>query len=94
VATRGDAHHRGIVGELVVDDDVRWRLARAASFETIQDVRQLAEPQLGGSTAAERVLREADCRLGFGSHRSHRSSSLGLRWNARASVVQIFKRLL
>jgi hypothetical protein len=34
----------------------------------IQDVGQLTEPELGGSTTAARVLRQTDGRFGFGRH--------------------------
>jgi hypothetical protein len=36
-----------------------------------EDLGQLAEPQLGGSTTAARVLREANGGACFGRHRRH-----------------------
>jgi hypothetical protein len=49
----------------VIDDDVG---ARAPRREVRQDLGQLTEPQLGGSTTAPRVLRQADRGSGFGRH--------------------------
>jgi hypothetical protein len=44
-------------------------------LETIQDMGQLAEPELTGSTTTARVLHEADGGLGFGGHHEDRSRS-------------------
>jgi hypothetical protein len=49
----------------VVDEDVG---ARTAAREVRQDLGQLTEPQLGRSTTAPRVLRQADRGAGFGRH--------------------------
>jgi hypothetical protein len=51
----------------MIHDDVLPRTARGAA-QVIEDVRQLAEPELGGSTTAARVLGEADGGPGFGGH--------------------------
>jgi len=53
----------------VIDHDIRT-LAAGAAAQTIEDVCQLAEPELGRSTAAACVLREADRRPGFRGHDS------------------------
>jgi hypothetical protein len=55
----------------VIDQDISTRAARATA-QTIEDVCQLTEPELGGSTAAARVLREANRWLRFGGHGSPR----------------------
>jgi hypothetical protein len=52
----------------VIDDDVAAR-ARRGVVQVIEDVGQLAEPELGRSTTAARVLGEADGGAGFGGHR-------------------------
>ena len=52
----------------MIDDDVRPRGGRAAA-ERVEDVGQLAEPELGRSTTTPRVLREAEGGPGFGGHR-------------------------
>jgi hypothetical protein len=52
----------------MIDDDVAARAA-AARAQVIEDVGQLAEPELGRSTTPSRVLREPDRRLGLGGHR-------------------------
>jgi hypothetical protein len=46
----------------VIDDDVGAQVPRRTcrSREVRQDLGQLTEPQLGGSTTAARVLRESD----------------------------------
>jgi hypothetical protein len=44
----------------MVDDYIRGRVRSDATFEMSQNVRKLTEPQLGGSTAATCVLREAN----------------------------------
>jgi len=51
----------------VVDHDVRAQVPRRTG-QVRQDVGQLTEPQLGGSTAAARVLCQTDRGLGFGGH--------------------------
>jgi hypothetical protein len=51
----------------VVDEDIRARGAGTAA-EMVEDVGQLAEPELGRSTTAARVLRETDGGPGFGGH--------------------------
>jgi len=51
----------------VIDEDVTTGAAGVAAQVT-EDVCQLAEPELGGSTTAPRVLREPDGGLGFGGH--------------------------
>jgi hypothetical protein len=51
----------------VVDDDIAARTARRRR-EVGQDLGQLTEPQLGRSTTAARVLRQADRGSGFGRH--------------------------
>jgi len=58
----------------VIDHDVRAQLSRAAARQLIEDVCQLAEPELGGSTTAAGVLGEPDRSLRFGRHREQRSS--------------------
>jgi hypothetical protein len=54
----------------VIDEDVGAPTAGAGirSREVRQDLRQLTEPQLGRSTTAARVLRQADRGSGFGRH--------------------------
>jgi hypothetical protein len=52
----------------VIDDDVWTHLSRSPLFEVIEDMGQLTEPELGGSTTAARVLREANGGLCFGRH--------------------------
>ena len=49
----------------MIDDDLRAGIARG---QVREDVGQLAEPQLGGSTTAPRELGQADRGLGFGRH--------------------------
>jgi hypothetical protein len=51
----------------VIDDDVRARASRRTR-EVRQDVGQLTEPQLGGSTTAPGVLGEAEGGARFGGH--------------------------
>jgi hypothetical protein len=51
----------------VIDDDI---LTPAPAAEVIENVCQLAEPELTGSTTTVRVVREAEGWLGFG-HRHH-----------------------
>ena len=51
----------------MIDDDV-GALGPALPDERVEHLRQLAEPELGGSTTAARVLGEADRGLGFGRH--------------------------
>jgi hypothetical protein len=51
----------------VVDDDVATRAPRRRR-EVGQDLGQLTEPQLGRSTTAARILRQADRGAGFGRH--------------------------
>jgi hypothetical protein len=48
----------------MVDDDIRARAAR----QVRQDVGQLTEPQLGGSTTAPSVLSQTDRGTSFGRH--------------------------
>jgi hypothetical protein len=50
----------------VVDEDVGARAAPRREMR--QDRRQLTEPQLGRSTTAPRVLRQADRGSGFRRH--------------------------
>jgi hypothetical protein len=52
----------------VIDHDLGASLSRAAARQPFEDMCQLAEPELGGSTTAARVLRESDGGLGFGGH--------------------------
>jgi hypothetical protein len=59
----------------VIDDYVRTQLSRSPFFEVIENVCQLAEPELGGSTTAARVLREANGSLCFGRHRPKPSTA-------------------
>jgi hypothetical protein len=59
VPALGHAYHRGIVRELVIDDDAGG-LRGAADLQVIEDLGQLAEPELGPSTTPARVLREPD----------------------------------
>ena len=58
----------------VIDDDVRTHPSRSPFVEVIEDVCQLTEPELGGSTTAARVLRQTDGGLGFGRHGAQRST--------------------
>jgi hypothetical protein len=51
----------------VIDDDVRARVPRRTR-QVRQDLGQLTEPQLGGSTTAAGVLREAKGGACFGCH--------------------------
>jgi hypothetical protein len=53
----------------VIDDDIVAQLSRSSTFEALENVCQLAEPELGGSTTAACELREADGGLGFVGHR-------------------------
>jgi hypothetical protein len=48
----------------------------------IEDVGQLTEPELGGSTTAARVLSQADRRFGFGRHGASVAPchARGVRW--------------
>ena len=52
----------------MIDDDVRAHLSRSPLFEVIENVCQLAEPELGGSTTAARELRQTNGCLCFGRH--------------------------
>jgi hypothetical protein len=52
----------------VIDDDIRTHLSRSPFFEVIENMGQLTEPELGGSTTAARVLRQTNGSLGFGRH--------------------------
>jgi hypothetical protein len=65
-------YHGGIVGELVIDDDSR-SLRGAADLQVIEDLGQLAEPELGPSTTAARVLREADGGVSLRRHPGYHS---------------------
>jgi len=51
----------------VIDDDVRTRAPRRTR-QVREDMGQLTEPQLGGSTTAARILRQADRGSCFGRH--------------------------
>jgi len=53
----------------VIDDDVGPPAARGMRGRQVrQDLGQLTEPQLGRSTTASRVLRQADRGSGFRCH--------------------------
>jgi hypothetical protein len=52
----------------VIEDDAVAHPSRAAGGQLVEDVCQLAEPELGGSTTAARVLCQADRGLRFGRH--------------------------
>jgi hypothetical protein len=53
----------------VIDDDVGPPAARGMRVRQVrQDLGQLTEPQLGRSTTASRVLRQADRGSGLGRH--------------------------
>jgi hypothetical protein len=69
IACGRDLDDRRVVGELVIDDDVAADVSRAAMRQLAQNMCQLAEPELCGSTAAARILREAEGGFGFGCHR-------------------------
>ena len=79
----------------MIDDDIRTHLSRPLG-EVIEDVGQLTEPELGGSTTAARVRGEANGCLGFGRHgasvapchaRSVRWAALVLLMSASASAA-------
>jgi len=52
----------------MVDDDVAGPARGMRGRQVRQDLGQLTEPQLGRSTTAPRVLRQADRGSGLGRH--------------------------
>ena len=70
VQTGNAAHDRSVVGERVIDNDIRTP-APGFTGQVFEDVRQLSEPELGGSTTAARVLGHTDRCLGFWGHGRH-----------------------